>query len=110
MFNSKNKYSKILQVTDQDIICGRGRGLESFPGNKVFRQIIKEHAAMYIAQGTSRAERSRMVRLISVRLSSEGMRFIKRASKGWIPLEDYDAKLKVRRYTWCLREKLYEVS
>jgi len=36
-----------------------------------------------------------MVRLISDRLASEGMRFIKRANKGWIPLEDYDAKLKV---------------
>lgn len=86
---------KIQQVTDQDILCGRGRGLESFPGNKLFRQVIKEHAASYIAQSTTRSERSRMVRLISDRLASEGMRFIKRVNKGWTPLEDYDAKLKV---------------
>jgi aromatic ring hydroxylase len=88
---------KIQQVTDQDILCGRGRGLESFPGNKLFRQVIKEHAATYIAPNTTRSERSRMVRLISDRLASEGMRFIKRVNKeGWSPLEDYDAKLKVR--------------
>lgn len=87
-------YSKI-QITDQDILCGRGRGLESFPGNQLFRGVIKEHAADYSAQGTCRAERSRMVRLISDRLASEGMRFIKRVNKGWDSLEEYDAKLKV---------------
>ena len=88
-----------IDVMDTDILCGRGRGLESFPGNTIFRRIIKEHADMYGRAKTSRAEKSRLVRLVADRLAEEDMRFVKKVNKkDWVALEDSDAKLKVCCY------------
>lgn len=84
-----------LDVMDNDILCGRGKGLESFPGNKFFRRTIKEHAIVYGNPRTSRAERSRLVRMIADRLRAEGRRFIKRVERNWVMLDDRDSKMKV---------------
>lgn len=84
-----------ISIGDNDILCGRGRGLESFPGNKVFRQMIKEHASFYVDPNTSRVAKSRLVQRISARLSTENMRFLKKMKGGWRQLDEYDAKLKV---------------
>ena len=84
-----------IDVTDNDILCGRGRGLESFPGNKVFRGIIKQHAKVYGNPKTTRTERSRLVIMIANRLSVECMRFLKREARNWIIVEDRHAKMKV---------------
>ncbi|KAI2503454.1 hypothetical protein MHU86_11002 [Fragilaria crotonensis] len=84
-----------LDVMDNDILCGRGKGLESFPGNKFFRWTIKEHAIVYGNPRTSRAERSRLVRMIADRLRAEGRRFIKRVERTWVMLDDRDSKMKI---------------
>lgn len=84
-----------ITLVDDDILCGRGRGLESFPGNKVFRRIIKEHASFYVDPKTSRSAKSRLVQRIAARLSAENMRFLKKLKGGWRQLEEYDARLKV---------------
>jgi hypothetical protein len=96
MTSASNFNKTKISVLDKDILCGRGKGLESFPGNRIFRQIIKQHAAEYGNPKTSRSERSHVVQFIANQLVGDGMRFVKRDKKGWVVLGDHEVKLKVR--------------
>ena len=84
-----------ITVMDHDVLCGRGRGLESFPGNKMFRRIIKEHASLYGDATTPRKEKSRIVTLIAEHMVAANMRFLKRQNRKWSVLSHSDARLKV---------------
>lgn len=92
---TNNKTNTTISVLDTDIVCGRGKGLENFPGNRIFRQFIKQHAAEYGNPKASRSERSQVVQFITILLIDEGMRFVKRETKGWVVLGDHEVKLKV---------------
>ena len=105
---TNNKTNTTISVLDTDIVCGRGKGLENFPGNRIFRQFIKQHAAEYGNPKASRSERSQVVQFITSLLIDEGMRFVKRETKGWVVLGDHEVKLKVCSWDACrINETLF---
>ena len=88
--------SNTITVLDNDIVCGRGRGFEIFPGNQTFRRIIYENATSYVGHLENRSEKSILIKLIASKISENNMRFVKRAKLGWSLLGENEVKLKVR--------------
>ena len=86
-----------VKVGAMDIVCGRGKGYDNFPGNIEFRRIVKEHAATYTAKRTTRTEKSIIIRIIAKELLVHNIRFLKcKGDQGWVVLSDYEVNLKVR--------------
>ena len=86
-----------VKVGVMDIVCGRGKGYDNFPGNIEFRRIIKEHAAAYSATQITRTEKSIIIRIIAKELLLNNIRFLKwKSDQGWVVLSDYQVNLKVR--------------
>ena len=89
-----NEFDTIV-VTDNDIVCGRGKGFENLVANQTFRRIIDENASWYSSRQKNRTEKSILIRLISHQLKEKGMRFVKRAQDGWKVLDEKQVFLKV---------------
>ncbi len=85
----------IVVITDNDIVCGRGKGFENLVANQTFRRIIDENASWYASRRKNRTEKSILIRLIAHQLKEKGMRFIKRAQNGWKSLDEKEVFLKV---------------
>jgi hypothetical protein len=93
----KTMGSTNVEVGVMDIVCGRGKGYDDFPGNVEFRRIIKEHAAAYSAKRTTRTEKSIIIRIIAKELLLHNIRFLKcKGDQGWVVLSEYEVNLKVR--------------
>lgn len=87
--------SNTITVLNNDIVCGRGRGFEIFPGNQTFRRIIYENATSYAGHLENRSEKSILIKLIASKISENNMRFVKRAKRGWSLLGENEVKLKI---------------
>mmetsp|Transcript_13924 Transcript_13924/g.23129 ORF Transcript_13924/g.23129 Transcript_13924/m.23129 type:complete len:278 (-) Transcript_13924:85-918(-) len=92
-----NANTNTLTFSDEDVVCGRGKGFELFPGNTKFRLIIKENADMYSRQKTSRTAKSQLIKVIFGQLETHDMRFVKRCTKqgGWKVLGENEIRLKI---------------
>lgn len=79
-----------------DIVCGRGRGFDSYTGNKLFRSIIREHAVVYSSENTSRNDKTNVIKSILFELQASNARFIRQKKNlGWTLLSEREVRLKV---------------
>lgn len=83
--------------TDNDVVCGRGRGYDMLAGNRAFRRLIKEHASIYSNSiSTSRKRKSLITKTIREQLANENMRFLKKNRDGiWHEMGEKEIKLKI---------------
>jgi hypothetical protein len=94
-----NTHSSVLWfLDDKSIVCGRGRGYDLYPGNRVFRSIIQQHSAEYLKKGISRKEKSDILQRVSSILQKHNMKFVKRAQEGWFVLDEHEVNVKVSMF------------
>ena len=82
--------------SENDIVCGRGKGFDLFPANQIFRSIIADNAARYHSFQKCRTEKSILIHRIAHQLKMDNMRFVKRTKNGWKALPENEVNLKVR--------------
>lgn len=94
---SMTEDAKKISPQPKDILSGRGRGLSNHAGNKVFNDIIKEHALAYHdASETRGGRKSLIVKLIRQRLSGDNMRLLQKNKNGdWVELDKAHSTLKI---------------
>jgi hypothetical protein len=79
-----------------DIVCGRGKGFDSYPGNKLFRSIINKHAVAYSSESTNRKDKTMVIKKILFELKANNARFIRRKkNSGWTMLSEREVQMKV---------------
>jgi hypothetical protein len=84
----------ISDVSDNDVLCGRGRGLENHPGNIAFRRRIRKYVDRY--DKASRQEKGVMLLCVSRQMRADSIRFYKRGSDGeWGELNENETKQKI---------------
>ncbi|KAI2512181.1 hypothetical protein MHU86_2268 [Fragilaria crotonensis] len=89
-------------VKDNDVLCGRGGATNNHVGNKMFRSMVNEHQAEYLAakKRDKALVSQRIVRLIR----QNGGRFLRRTDDGlWTDVGDKKATEKTSQ---ALREGL----
>lgn len=72
-----------FQSTDQDIVCGRGKGSYNAPGNVRFRNMVKQHIPDYQASKT-KMDKSLMIGRILDHVKALNLRFVGRKNGRWI--------------------------
>lgn len=86
------------QPTDWDVVCGRGKGSYNKPGNKRFREIVKEHMSEYMGARTKFDKSTVLQNIIDIiREQNNGTaRFIKQNKDGsWYEISEDAAREKV---------------
>jgi hypothetical protein len=84
---SPSRYETITDVTDNDILCGRGAPNIHHPGNRFFRSLVKARQQDYAA--LRRPEKCIVVRQIMDEIEHRGGRFLRQLSSGdWIEVHD----------------------
>jgi hypothetical protein len=73
-------HSKLVyELTDQDVLCGRGAPSQWHPGNQYFRQLVADYQPMYVAR--KRADKPEIALLLVDRVKARGGRFLKRTKR-----------------------------
>ena len=85
--------------TENDILCGRGKGYDGCRANQIFRSTIADNAARYSGFQKNRTQKSILIHLIAHQLKMNNMRFVKRTNHGWKTLQEKEVNLKVRTNT-----------
>ena len=88
--------NSISQPSDIDVLLGRGRKVESHPGNKAFHKRIDDCLAAYMPL-TTRGEKYTFTMNVVHSMKREGIRFIGRKgdSYPWEEVKDEIARIKV---------------
>jgi len=107
----------ILEVGQHDVLCGRGAKANNNEGNKLFRQLIKEHKLRYIA--AAKVDKPNVAReVVKIWRNKEPRgRFLMKVSTKmdggdgnenelWYDIGDDKARMKASQ---CLREKTPDV-
>ena len=89
-------YSKHLN--ENDVLCGRGRNMNSYIGNINFRALLMEYQDKFFA-GATRYNKQRIILEIITKIKSKGGRFLERPCKGiekglWKNVEESKAMIK----------------
>jgi len=94
-------------ITAHDILCGRGGATNSHPGNRAFRELVKQHQAMYFSarKKTKPNVAASIVRLIR---SKQG-RFLKKNSGSGFYFDIGDAKA-LEKTCQALRENAPQIK
>lgn len=79
--------------TDADIICGRGRGVWTHPGNLKFKLLI-EHNLQAYAQAERRKEKSLIINHVLDTMMLSGARFVKKERSVWYVIDEKEAREK----------------
>lgn len=81
------------QVSDNDVVCGRGKGFYNKPGNCRFRQLVQEFVGQY-EQARSKLDKTMVLSAIVDRVLEQG-RFVKRKTGGvWVEIGEDQAREK----------------
>ena len=86
----------IVAVQPKDIICGRGKGVFSHPGNRRMLNIIHENKARY--KRSTKSEKGVIAREIMAEVQGNGGRFLRRKEEDpskWEILDYKEALIKV---------------
>ena len=91
------------EISEHDVLCGRGGLTNSHIGNKHYRQIVADHQEEYLKA----RKRDKIIiaqRIVSI-VKDNGGRFLKKSSDGesWVPITDKKAQEKTSQ---ALREGL----
>ncbi|CAJ1955763.1 unnamed protein product [Cylindrotheca closterium] len=90
--------------TEADILLGRGRVAQSWPGNSNFRRFLEKHSAEY--DMLPRNERKRRTIELTQELGTKGIRFFEETESGeWAKIECSEARKKVSQLLRTLRKK-----
>ncbi|CAJ1947165.1 unnamed protein product [Cylindrotheca closterium] len=97
-----------LQPVITDVVFGRGRWFQYFPGNILFREFLEERDAEY--NGASRSDKVNMTKNIVADLKGSGRRFLKleRNQRGddiWTEVNDKEIYKKVSQCYRTVRKK-----
>lgn len=79
--------------TDADIICGRGRGIWSHPGNLKFKYLIESNLHAY-SQTVRRKEKSVIINHVLDTTILMGARFVKKEQNVWYAVDEKEAREK----------------
>ncbi|CAJ1943241.1 unnamed protein product [Cylindrotheca closterium] len=79
--------------TDVDIVCGRGRGVWSHPGNLKFKLLIECNLPAY-SQAVRRKEKSLIINHVLHTMILTGARFVKQQRNVWYALDEKEAREK----------------
>lgn len=94
----------VNDISDNDVLCGRGRALENHPGNKAFRKRIHKFVGKY-AQAT-RQEKGSMLVFLSRQMKDDDVHFYKRSDDGsWRELSESETKQKIGHALRDARER-----
>ena len=92
------------RIFENDVLLGRGRAVQSHPGNIRFRRFLEEHQAEY--EQSPRFMRHAVAAQFVRILNSNGVRFLHRGENDvWVESEFEDAERKVGQYFRELRKK-----
>eukprot|EP00565_Helicotheca_tamesis_P009160 CAMPEP_0185730780 /NCGR_PEP_ID=MMETSP1171-20130828/11009_1 /TAXON_ID=374046 /ORGANISM="Helicotheca tamensis, Strain CCMP826" /LENGTH=274 /DNA_ID=CAMNT_0028399909 /DNA_START=140 /DNA_END=964 /DNA_ORIENTATION=- len=102
----KKGATRILEseITDNDVLCGRGGGTNRHAGNKYFRTIVNHVRPKYVL--AQKLQKSSIARAIVVAVQSRGGRFVKKDESTvdkWDVISEKQAILKTSQ---ALREGL----
>lgn len=98
----------VLQPGMMDVVLGRGRWFQYFPGNISFREFLEERDAEY--NEASRTNKVNMTKSIVGELKASGRRFLKldrnqRGDDMWIEVDDKEIYKKVSQCYRTVRKK-----
>jgi hypothetical protein len=79
--------------TNDDIICGRGRGAWTNPGNVKFKKVIEDNLQRY-SDACRRKEKSLVIDSVVNTMLSRGARFVKQENKCWYDISKKEAREK----------------
>ncbi len=85
-----------LGLQKLDIICGRGNGVQAYPGNIYFRGLVKEFKESYLTSMRTKDKRL-IIKNIIARVHMVGGRFLKgdpNTTTEWIELSNAEAEVK----------------
>lgn len=95
--------TKIIEqkdVTDNDVVCGRGGKVNNHPGNKRFRKLISEYSMKYLE--AEKQDKPALAFEIVETVKQRGGRFlVKYSSDGFVESDDHRAREKASQ---ALRE------
>mmetsp|Transcript_19403 Transcript_19403/g.45145 ORF Transcript_19403/g.45145 Transcript_19403/m.45145 type:complete len:274 (-) Transcript_19403:44-865(-) len=67
-----------MGISEHDVLCGRGKGANSFIGNRRFRELVVSFRSAYVAAKKRRDKRAICEKIISI-IHSRGGRFLEKA-------------------------------
>lgn len=86
--------SEFTKLQDLDIVCGRGKSYDSFPGNAIFKRLVRQYSEVYSER--ERLQKAVVIQQIAKQLQASNIRFVKRAFQGrWVLLSDEEVSVKV---------------
>ncbi|KAL7530071.1 hypothetical protein ACHAXR_005898 [Thalassiosira sp. AJA248-18] len=91
----------ITEVTNNDVICGRGGAVNNHPGNRRFRQFIAEFKHQYLSETKQKKPLVAMRVLEAVKNSNPPGRFLIKYPEGYVKCGDDRAREKASQ---ALRE------
>ena len=90
------------KVNESDVLCGRGGATNNHIGNKMFRALVTEHQAEYLA--AKKKDKALVSQRIVRQIRQKGGRFLRRTDGGiWMDVGDKKATEKTSQ---ALREGL----
>jgi len=95
LYNRPQSAHHILDLSDNDVVCGRGGAINKVPGNIRFRSLINEYRHQYMS--ASKIDKPMLVR--HVMESIKPGRFLVKFSQGYLECSEE----RVRSSWFCLR-------
>jgi hypothetical protein len=111
---TRGSTTAIIEANDNDVLCGKDKTYLHHPGNKLYREIIMEHASEY--EMCKSARRNKMImttKIYGIMTSVHKCRFLRRSSlgTGWDVLTTAEARDKIShalRFTNKCSNKIVE--
>eukprot|EP00934_Nitzschia_sp_Nitz4_P005869 Nitzschia sp. Nitz4//scaffold28_size193895//21364//22833//NITZ4_001625-RA/size193895-augustus-gene-0.289-mRNA-1//1//CDS//3329545862//5859//frame0 len=108
MEEQKNK-EQIMCPTSLDILIGRGKPYQEYPGNLRLASLIAEFVGEY-AHSDDKSDKTVLSLTIVQRAKALGSRFLQRTSMGWVEVDDSVAREKVVNALRVRGKQLREVT
>jgi len=78
--------------TDNDILCGRGKGIRKHPGNEFYNRLLREHSAEY--KSAPKGSKVSIVKKIVSLVREQRGRFLEKHKNSWVDIGDERATNK----------------
>jgi len=78
--------------TDNDILCGRGKGIRKHPGNEFYNRLLREHCAEY--KSAPKGSKVSIVKKILSLVREQKGRFLEKHKNRWVDIGDERATNK----------------
>ena len=94
----------VIEPNNNDVLSGRGGRINAHPGNKQYREIVRQYRGIYHANETKKLDKSKIAAKIVeiIRNMDPPGRFLKEESNAWVEIGDEKARKKAGQ---AMREK-----